>query len=77
MTTLHGATTHHGQHDPDKCFACKLKSLNFSTGGPAAHGTKKDRWSKDPVVERINELHKTAIDTDAMNKKLRDSGVSA
>ena len=64
--------THYGQHGPE-CFACKLKSLTFGTAitSPVLHNAK-DRWAKDPVKDRIEELHGVTIDTDAMNKRAVD-----
>ena len=62
---------HYGQHGPE-CFACKIKSLSFGAMRPAAT-SKRDRWGSDPVAQRIQELHGTTIDTDAMNKRLHDS----
>ena len=72
MSTLHGATTHYGQHDPEKCFACKLKTLSFGSMQPTQMNGK-DRWTNDPVKQRIEELHKISIDTDALDKRRVDN----
>lgn len=69
--TLHGATTHYGQHD--ECFACKLKTLQFGGAITApAEMNGKDRWTNDPVKQRIEEVHNVKIDTDALDRRKRD-----
>ena len=62
---------HDGSHV--ECFACKLKSLNFGAFSHPSAVTNGERWANDPVVQRIEELHKVTIDTDAMNKRLVDT----
>jgi hypothetical protein len=49
-------TTHYGQHDPDKCFACKMKSIQVIRPGPKTHQRNGDPWEGNPVLERINEI---------------------
>ena len=75
---LHVAATgsrieHYGQHGPG-CFACKLKTIRFGAFAPPSV-SPQDRWSHDPVVKRIEELNGITIDTDHLNRRLRDSGV--
>ena len=65
---------HYGQHGPE-CFACKLKTIRFGAMQPPTTG-KKDRWGNDPVAQRIQELSGREIDTDHMNKRLRESGLN-
>jgi len=74
MSTLHGATTHYGQHDPAECFGCKLKTLQFGTAitGPALMNGR-DRWTNDPVKQRIEEIHKVSIDTDHFDRRAHDA----
>lgn len=69
--TLHGATTHYGQHDAS-CFACKLKTLRFGSMQPAQMNGR-DRWTNDPVKQRIEELNGVKIDTDQLDKRARDN----
>jgi len=57
-TTLAGATTHYGQHNPDDCFACKMKTLQFNLPGPKTHMKHGDHWEDNPVKERMEELAK-------------------
>jgi hypothetical protein len=64
---------HYGQHDPEICFACKLKTIQFGSMQPATHNPKSDkRWETDPVKERIEEIHGIKIDTDLMNRRRVD-----
>lgn len=46
------------------CYRCKLRSLTFDTGRPAAHVKAGDPWKDNPVVERIKELSGVEINTD-------------
>lgn len=62
---------HYGQH-PETCFACKLKSLNFGAMQPAAMNGK-DRWTNDPVKQRIEELQGVTIDTDQLDRRKHDA----
>ena len=62
---------HYGQHGPS-CFACKLKSLSFGSMQPAQMNGK-DRWTNDPVKQRIEELNNIKIDTDVLDKRLAES----
>jgi hypothetical protein len=67
---------HYGQHGPE-CFGCKLKSLSFGrveggNRGPATLPNDDRRWEKDPVKERIEEIHGITIDTDQMNRRRVD-----
>ena len=64
---------HYGQHGPE-CFACKLKTIRFGALKPPTT-SKKDRWGSDPVAQRIQELRGKEIDTDALNKRLRDANL--
>ncbi len=48
--------SHYGQHDPDKCYACKLATLTFNDGTPKTHVHNGDPWDGNPVKERIEEL---------------------
>lgn len=68
---------HYGQHDPDKCFACKIKTLTFGrveggAKGPALQPSGDKRWENDPVKQRIEELQGITIDTDEMNRRRVD-----
>lgn len=58
---------HYGQHGP-KCFPCKLKTINFGAMQPAQMNGK-DRWTNDPVKQRIEELHNITIDTDHLDQR--------
>jgi len=57
-TTLAGATTHYGQHNPDDCFACKMKTLQFNRPGFKTHQHKGDPWDGNPVKERMEEIRR-------------------
>lgn len=71
MSTLLGASTHYGQHPADECFACKLKTLSFK-GMQPAQMNGKDRWTNDPVKQRIEEIHGVSIDTDHLDRRAHD-----
>ena len=73
VTAIGSRIEHYGQHGPS-CFACKLKTIRFSAFSPPSV-SPRDRWSNDPVVRRIEELNNITIDTDNMNRRLRNSGV--
>jgi hypothetical protein len=47
---------HHGQHDPTRCYACKLHSLTFNSGQPKTHVKRGDHWDGNPVVDRIMDF---------------------
>jgi len=54
-----------------------LKTLQFGTAitSPALMNGR-DRWTNDPVKQRIEEIHKVSIDTDNFDRRAHDAKVS-